>query len=410
MNKVDGLANSHLRQYAEQLLQQHRGSAANKLAGPAQDKAELHQRGTIATHVVLSSVEKYSMALNPAKPVEMPKPENTSLFDAEEVANNVLSFVAGALFGAKQEGADDDTLLEMMNQARKGVDMGFDSAREELSDAGLLDDELEQGISSAYDLIQKGLDDLEANDYQLPQANPLAGLSELGMAQSQAGSLELETQEGDKVSISFSYGQSANVAFGQSEEGNYLSANFSQTQSISFSVEGDLNEDELAAIGDLIKQIDKVGHHFFNGNIDQAFHQAEKIGFDQEQLVGFAVEYTQQTSVSATTAYQPQSRDSAPAASQLVPELSEFIDQWQQVQDRVRNLFAEPNIAQQGLLDQILPLTAAGLQPAEEGDEQEAGESAPAQANPVERFTSFTSVLEQVLANLPEQNRDQSVE
>ncbi|WP_026970741.1 DUF5610 domain-containing protein [Aliagarivorans marinus] len=410
MNKVDGLANSHLRQYAEQLLQQHRGSAANKLAGPAQDKAELHQRGTIATHVVLSSVEKYSMALNPAKPVEMPKPENTSLFDAEEVANNVLSFVAGALFGAKQEGADDDTLLEMMNQARKGVDMGFDSAREELSDAGLLDEELEQGISSAYDLIQKGLDDLEANDFERPQASALGGLTGIGMSQSQAGSLELETREGDKVSISFNYGRASSWEVGSNEQGNYLVGSMSQSQSISFSVEGDLNEDELAAIADLIKQVDEVGAQFFNGNLDQAFNQALEIGFDQEQLVGFAVEYTQQTSVSATAAYQPQSQGGTPAGNQLVPELSQFIDQWQQVQDRVRNLFAEPNIAQQGLLEQILPLTAAGLQPAEESDDQEAGESAPAQANPVERFTSFTSVLEQVLANLPEQNRDQSVE
>ncbi len=41
-----------------------------------------------------------------------------------------------------------------------------------------------------------------------------------------------------------------------------------------FSVQGDLNDDELAAIFKVFEQVDELANNFFDGNIEKAFQQS----------------------------------------------------------------------------------------------------------------------------------------
>ncbi|WP_432460258.1 DUF5610 domain-containing protein [Agarivorans sp. QJM3NY_25] len=378
MNELKGIGNSPIQQYAERLLQQSTPTIAkgNQLAN---DKASFNQQDLVASHVLLSSIEKHTLSIAGGG-VSLAKPQQPSIFDAEEVAKNVLNFVATTLYGAKQAGMPEDQLQEMMAQARKGVDMGFAGAREDLSDSGILNEELEKGIDKSYDLIQDGLEKIEAGDYEI-QNSPI--FSQLAMGNRQSASMELETAEGDKVTISYG----SQLAASYREEQSSFQASFSSQQQFSFSVEGDLNDDELAAIADLVKQVDKVGQQFFSGNLDQAFDQALNIGFDEQQLVGFAVNYQQQQTVAVTQAYQQtaeKSAENSTAGSELVPDLSEFLGAWQDIQAKMSALFAQPESATETLLNGVLPVSSPS-----EGEAKQAD---------VERFKGFAERMADVLA------------
>jgi len=374
MNELNGVGKTSVQHYAERLLKQS-SPAIEKRNELANDKASLHKQGAIASHVLLSSVEKHTLSMASGG-VSLAKPQQVELFDAEEVARNVLNFVASSLYSAKQSGMPEDQLAEMMAQARKGVDMGFEGAREELGDAGLLDEELAKGIDKSYDLIQDGLEKIEEGDYQL-ESVPIQ--QQMAMASSQSASIELETAEGDKVTISYGSQLAASYSEGRSS----IQASLSSQQQFSFSVEGDLNDDELAAIADLVKQVDKVGAQFFKGNLDQAFEHALSIGFDEQQLVGFAVNFEQQQSVAVSQAYQTANQPSE-NSSELIPELSEFLSSWQEIQAKVNALFAEPKAATEQLLDGILPVSS----PAEPADK----------AADVARFKGFAERMAEALA------------
>jgi hypothetical protein len=374
MNELNGVGKTSVQHYAERLLKQS-SPAIEKRNELANDKASLHKQGAIASHVLLSSVEKHTLSMASGG-VSLAKPQQVELFDAEEVARNVLNFVASSLYSAKQSGMPEDQLAEMMAQARKGVDMGFEGAREELGDAGLLDEELAKGIDKSYDLIQDGLEKIEEGDYQL-ESVPIQ--QQMAMASSHSASIELETAEGDKVTISYGSQLAASYSEGRSS----IQASLSSQQQFSFSVEGDLNDDELAAIADLVKQVDKVGAQFFKGNLDQAFEHALSIGFDEQQLVGFAVNFEQQQSVAVSQAYQTANQPSE-NSSELIPELSEFLSSWQEIQAKVSALFAEPQASTERLLDGILPLSS----PAEPADK----------AADVARFKGFAERMAEALA------------
>jgi hypothetical protein len=49
---------------------------------------------------------------------------------------------------------------------------------------------------------------------------------------------------------------------------------FYQENSFSFSVNGELDEDELKAIGQLVADANELTEEFFNGDIETAFNQA----------------------------------------------------------------------------------------------------------------------------------------
>ena len=82
-----------------------------------------------------------------------------SLFDFETVANNVLKFVGGVVRGAAKSGADDETLTDLIGQARSGVAKGIAMAQKDL--AGLMNSEISQGIEKSREAIGNGINELE---------------------------------------------------------------------------------------------------------------------------------------------------------------------------------------------------------------------------------------------------------
>ncbi len=94
--------------------------------------------------------------------------------------------------------------------------------------------------------------------------------------------ISLTTKQGDKITISNSFESMQRLEY----EGHFSS--FGQNQSIasasltigsySLVVEGDLNEEELGDIKNLLQDLTKISQNFFMGNMDQAIAGALDIG------------------------------------------------------------------------------------------------------------------------------------
>jgi hypothetical protein len=353
-------------------------------------------------------VRIFSNALNITLEVDKRKPElsasdteksESSLFDFEEIAKNVLKFVGGAIKNAQNKGADLDKLNDMFEQASSGVLNGIKLAEQDL--AGFLNEEITNGISQSKTLIEDGIAKLKDNIFNpqaLELANPIQSIvnsSSVTYEKQESVELSIRTTEGDTVNITFEdlrqfeFNQKQLQQFSKETESgnkvvnsetsesnpNALAASqttkpvsdtikrtdenveesqlvksdiesieqntiFYQANTFSFSVNGELDEDELKAIGQLLADTTELAEEFFNGDIEAAFNQALELGFDEQELSSFALQLTKVENTAVIKAYETVSRfdsdsvDSDPAKA--VKPVADYLDKLLNVLDGTR--------------------------------------------------------------------------
>lgn len=329
--------------------------------------------------------------------VPTPSEDKSSLFDFEEVAKNVLNFVGGAIKNAQSKGADTEELESLFEQASSGVLKGIELAEQDL--AGFLNDEIANGISKSKSLIEEGIANLKRDIFE-PAGIALEGATQaeansisVSYESQQSGELSIRTRDGDQVSISFADIQQfefnqqqirqnaeveqlkpvdpekikddsvqlprdetkvslpvANDAPEENaEQAQEVSSNtavteqnaiFYQESSFSFSVKGELDKDELKAIGQLVADANELAEEFFNGDIETAFNQALELGFDEQELSSFALQLTKVENTQVIKAYETVSRfdeentDSDPAKA--AKPIAEYLDKLLNVLDGSR--------------------------------------------------------------------------
>ena len=328
------------------------------------------------------------------------KESEGSLFDFEEIAKNVLNFVGGAIKNAQNKGADDSELNELFEQASSGVLRGIKLAEQDL--AGFLNEEIANGISKSKSLIEEGIANLKRDIFN-PQAvnleestqQSVVNTSSVSYEKQETGELNIRTRDGDRVNIRFEDIQQfefsqrqvqqitqetkpdEKVALSEStkdsiapvataetsqpvieaeqepslagEQANDVNSNnnvieqnavFYQENSFSFSVNGELDEDELKAIGQLVVDANELAEEFFNGDIETAFNQALELGFDEQELSSFALQLTKVENTEVIKAYETVSRfdedssDSNPAKA--VKPIADYLDKLLNVLDGSR--------------------------------------------------------------------------
>jgi len=333
------------------------------------------------------------------------KANNDNTFDFKDVAKNVLDFVSSTLKGAKANGASDEKIASLFKQARTGVEQGFKDALDELGGINVLDDSLAAGISQSRDLIDQGINKLEqqlqpsqvstadngdksntvapipinkpiTTPINAPTNSPSQAATQAvqtninyqsyaASSLSNSSDLSITTADGDVVSISFSdyrensssqqfdYASNGNgEQFGvQSSQSSYRETNFS------FSVNGNLDEGEKKAIGDLLNSISKIEKSFFNGNLDKAFKQAQKLGYDSSELTGFSLDLQQtQTSVVSQAYSEVSQFNDNPHADEIAHHIQPVIDfanQYQQANNQADRLFGNNDNQMKNLLDSV---------------------------------------------------------
>jgi len=193
---------------------------------------------------------------------------------------------------------------------------------------------------------------------------------------SETMNLQLMTKEGDKVSVDFRqlYAQYQSYKEMQSEEKGPEGVRYFESKEalemtqfeerFAFSVEGDLNEDELKAVFDVFEQVDALSNQFFDGNIEKALQQAMDLDIDFGQLSSFKLDLTQTETIAtryqqaALAEYDDIQQQSAVTDDQEsledygvdISDLPPYLQNWQEALNRLEEQFTE---AQQ-FLDEIV--------------------------------------------------------
>ena len=258
-----------------------------------------------------------------------------TLFDFEKVAENVMRFVGGVIKGAASSGADEEKLASLFAQARSGVAKGIAMAEKDIG--GFMNEEISEGISRSRSLIGEQIAKLEnalsgnVEEFDETQVSTLSA----AYSQENSGELKIRTKDGDEVKLEFVDLRQVSIS-SQSIQSQLLnndnedaqqtgvdqeasensteddeketSVGRSNYQSLEFSgfrltISGDLDEDEIASIGNLVSDANDLADTFYRGDIETAFNQALELGYDKQELVGFALQLNRVEKTEVVKAY-----------------------------------------------------------------------------------------------------------
>ena len=123
-----------------------------------------------------------------------------------------------------------------------------------------------------------------------------------------------------------------------------------------YSVEGELDDEERAAIEALIKDVNSLQKDFFSGNVDQAFEKALELGFDNEQISNFSMDLkqTKTSYVSQTyTEIAEYDENVLPSVNKELRPLIDFIEQFKQLQEKADSMLSKDDDAFGQLLNAV---------------------------------------------------------
>lgn len=244
--------------------------------------------------------------------------------------------------------------------------LGNPDSSKHAKDPSFLSPAQQQAQNKANELLSK-----QSNDAFLPSAKGMQAAASIEKYQntyaySQTMSMSLTTQEGDTVKVDFRqlYAQYQEYKREQmTEEGPKGVRMFESREALeatafeekfAFSVEGDLNENELKAVFDVFEQVDNLANEFFNGNIEKAFEKAQELKIDYGQLKTFSLDL--QKTESRSTSYQqaaaykgvqqsPAEGTKAEQEGGQIADLPPYLQKWQDVISRLDEQFANARTA-----------------------------------------------------------------
>jgi hypothetical protein len=203
------------------------------------------------------------------------------------------------------------SLLETINTA-------LDTAAKKLADQGVDQKTIDAAVKRFRSDLAHALDSLTP---AAPEAAAgTASAAAVHAVTKEKFTLNILTAEGDRVSIRFRASNVTDVAAAQSSDDSgataAVDAHVITRGRLKIEVQGDLNDDELKAIGDLLDQVDGIATDFFGGDVQAAFSAASRVGFDSQELSGFNLKlsYSQRIGFASTYA-----KTSTPVSAPAVP-------------------------------------------------------------------------------------------
>lgn len=293
-------------------------------------------------------------------------------FSPEKVAKNILSFIASAIGSSRSNGADPAAIEKKMADAKAGIEKGFAEAKDILQSFGAWNGSVKDDAEKTLALIYQGLDGGAAGAQPPPppaaSGVQTANLAALDVKRAQTFEMEIKTREGDIVKLSYSANQSAGFKASRIADDSgveqALSAYSSNSENLSFTVQGDLNEDEKTAIANLMQGVDKLAQDFYGGDMQGAMQHAMALDMNQEQLSSLSLDLSYTQSRSAIAAYQQvgaldqHKRSSAPLNNGEVGTIGNFNQSLEEMLREADRFFQDADKMAKKLLDDIAPETA----------------------------------------------------
>jgi len=261
---------------------------------------EVRQRITAMFRVVVSTqISAYNSSDNSPSP--------------NGVAADTVSAAQRAV--AQDPASAGQTLSNIRTQVNEAATVANQAAG---NDPGTVD------VNKAASQVNQGLDALAASTAQNTASS--ASVLSVESTSKQQSTIRIRTQEGDTVNITL--GQSSQLsaaaftasdAAGQASGTQIALANGSK---LSLHFEGNINDQELAAIQDVFKQAATIANDFFGGDLAAAINDAQGFQFNTDQLarvsLGFRSEQVTNASFASASTVTPASvgaDNSSPAAT-----------------------------------------------------------------------------------------------
>ena len=176
-------------------------------------------------------------------------------------------------------------------------------------------------------------------------------------------SLSLQTRDGDTVTIAFSREDSYRARFAagvnrdgeQSESAARFSIDRQHSSEFGFTVEGELDSDEIDAITRLIQDVALLAEDFFSGNLQQAFERSTQLSLDGGQLASLSLSMEQSQQYSAVATYRDvQAMGSSSHGARSDRMLQTYTQQLVEQASQAQTLFADAGNATQSLMRNLV--------------------------------------------------------
>lgn len=217
------------------------------------------------------------------------------------------------------------------------------------------------------------------------------------LAQRSDANISLTTAEGDVVTISHYQEEAYSLASENwktpLQQGMNFTASSLSANSFNLSIAGDLNEEELADIQNLLTDLSAIADHFFSGDMTKAMDEAMNIG-DMGSIVQLSASFSYQAQWSATsqmTDYHP-----LPASENFETPLEDLFAQLPEVIDQARTdeiKYAEMLQAQWQQIKEYLD----GIKP----DQPSQGTAAPGETQEIPAARQMMNKLQETIAKHP---------
>jgi hypothetical protein len=227
---------------------------------------------------------------------------------------------------------------EDADQLSAKVDQALDAASKHLAEKGYTQDQIDAAVARFRNRLVHEIDALAGDAPATGAAQRTAVAVAAREVTRERFSLDILTAEGDQVSIRFKSLNVTSAAAAQVSNGSdtatAVEANVISRGRFKVEVNGNLNEAERAAIGDLLDKVDGIAKDFFGGDVQAAFAAASRVGLESDALSAFSLRlsYSKSTAVAAkayasTAAFTdaPAAPAPAPAATQA-PAVSKIAD------------------------------------------------------------------------------------
>ncbi|MGH1484953.1 MAG: DUF5610 domain-containing protein [Cellvibrionaceae bacterium] len=143
-----------------------------------------------------------------------------------------------------------------------------------------------------------------AKTNDIPEQSPISAQLEYG--RKDRFSFELTTLDGDKISITASNTTVYYGEYGEAQQDNdkQLVEGLKDSSRFAIDVTGELDDDEVKAIEELLDQIMALSDEFYNGDINKAYEAALDLGYDQNEIASYALRLNQVEQYKVAAAYQ----------------------------------------------------------------------------------------------------------
>lgn len=169
---------------------------------------------------------------------------------------------------------------------------------------------------------------------------------ELQFTAQQSGSTELEikTVDGDLITLKMHTAWQVEIqseaTHSPTEQTQLTAQEQIEAYSIQYQVSGELDEDELQALDQVMKQLSVTAEHFFSGDLPTAITSLDNFQLDASEFTSLSLNMQRSVSYSMMESYKEISQidpAAAPSYSGGLLGLSDFVNEMMQLMDEVND-------------------------------------------------------------------------